>query len=89
MSCAEFELWVVSDDPAERRKAAEHGAVCPRCAARLAGFAELGRLAADWRQSPPEPSLALDRESRTRSPASTLARAAAAGSRSRSPPRRS
>jgi hypothetical protein len=60
MSCAEFGLWVVSDDPAERRKAAEHAAGCPQCAAKLAGFAELGRLAGDWRQSPPEPSLALE-----------------------------
>ncbi len=60
VSCAEFELWVVSDDPAERRQAAEHAAGCPRCAAKAAGFAELARLAGDWRQSPPEPSLDLE-----------------------------
>lgn len=60
MSCADFELWVVSDDPAERRRAAEHAATCARCAAVIAGFAEVQRLAGDWRQSPPEPSLALE-----------------------------
>jgi hypothetical protein len=60
VSCAEFELWVVSDDPAERRQAAEHAAGCPRCAARAAGFAELARLAGEGRQSPPEPSLDLE-----------------------------
>jgi hypothetical protein len=60
MSCTEFEQWIVSDDPAERRKAAEHAAGCTNCAARAAGFAELQRMAGDWRQSAPEPSLALE-----------------------------
>jgi hypothetical protein len=60
MSCAEYELWVVSDDPAERRKAVEHAAACQRCSALQSGFAELQRLAGDWRQSPPEPSLDLE-----------------------------
>jgi hypothetical protein len=60
MSCSEFEQWVVSDDPAERRKAAEHAASCPQCAARVSGFMELQRLAGDWRQSAPEPSLTLE-----------------------------
>jgi hypothetical protein len=60
VSCEQFEQWVVSDDPAERRQAAAHAAACPRCAAHAAGFAELQRLAADWRQSAPEPSLGLE-----------------------------
>ena len=60
MSCADFEQWVVSDDPGERRRAAEHAASCPQCGPRAAGFAELERLAGDWRQSPPEPSLHLE-----------------------------
>jgi hypothetical protein len=60
MSCSDFEQWVVSDDPAERRKAAEHATTCAPCAARVSGFGELQRLAGDWRQSAPEPSLALE-----------------------------
>ena len=60
MTCAQFESWVVSDDPAERRRATEHAARCAACTARLEGFGALAELAAEWRQSPPAPSLALE-----------------------------
>ena len=31
MSCAQFELWVVSDDPAQQAAAEDHAQGCPRC----------------------------------------------------------
>lgn len=53
MTCTEFELLAVSDEPAERELALEHAAACPRCAETLAGWRRLDELVEDWRREQP------------------------------------
>jgi len=54
VTCAEFELLAVSDEPGERELALEHAATCPRCAETLAGWRRLDELVGDWRREQPE-----------------------------------
>lgn len=53
MTCAEFDLLAVSDEPAERTLALEHAATCPRCVETLAGWQRLDELVEDWRREQP------------------------------------
>ncbi len=51
MSCAEFELLIVSDDPADRERAARHALECELCAATLAAHDRLSERAFEWREA--------------------------------------
>jgi hypothetical protein len=51
MSCSQFELWVVSDDPVEQLAAEEHAGACPRCSAILANQRRLSNEVQGWRSS--------------------------------------
>jgi hypothetical protein len=57
MSCGQFDLWIVSDDPADRERALSHAAGCPRCGEIAGGQEWLAGEADTWRESvevPPE-----------------------------------
>ena len=51
MSCAQFELWIVSDDPQEQCAAEEHARTCRRCGTILAGQQQLSSEIRDWRDT--------------------------------------
>lgn len=51
MSCAEFVVWVVSDDLADRQRAVDHAARCSGCAQILAGQQALQERVTFWRES--------------------------------------
>ena len=57
MSCAQFGLWVVSDDPAHQAAAEDHAQRCPRCNSILMGQRQLSNGVQDWlasAEAPPE-----------------------------------
>lgn len=61
MSCREFTVWVVSDDQADRQRAAEHAARCPECAGVLSGHQALQDRAIFWRERAEAPKHLEDR----------------------------
>ena len=50
MSCGQFDLWIVSDDPADRERALIHAAGCPRCGEIARGQEWLAGEAESWRE---------------------------------------
>lgn len=50
MSCGQFDLWIVSDDPADRERALIHAAGCPRCGEIASGQEWLAGEAESWRE---------------------------------------
>jgi len=48
VSCSSFQLWVVSDDREDRRRAEEHAAGCPDCQRILIGQQALRDRMASW-----------------------------------------
>jgi hypothetical protein len=56
MDCREFELAWVGDDEHERRRAADHAAVCPGCAETVRADRALLDAVAQWKESAPGPS---------------------------------
>lgn len=61
MNCTWFELAAVSDDPADRARAAEHAATCPACRAAREVDEDLAAAVAAWRETAPAPGPALER----------------------------
>ncbi len=55
MSCAQFEIWIVSDDPADQKRAKDHAAGCSKCARILEGHRRLANEASVWRESEKAP----------------------------------
>jgi len=55
MSCNSFQLWIVSDDVDDRRRAEEHAAECPACARIVAAHQTLRELAVVWREEDKAP----------------------------------
>ncbi len=55
MSCAQFEIWIVSDDSADRKRAEDHAAGCPKCAQILQSHRWLADQTAVWRASDEAP----------------------------------
>ncbi len=55
MSCAQFAFWIVSDDPADRKRAEGHAAGCPKCAGIMQGHRWLADQTAVWRASDAAP----------------------------------
>jgi len=51
MSCSSFQLWVVSDDREDRRRAEEHAAICDDCRRILVGQQVLRDQVATWIES--------------------------------------
>jgi hypothetical protein len=51
MSCSSFQLWVVSDDREDRRRAEEHAAICDDCRRILVGQQVLRDQSATWIES--------------------------------------
>ncbi len=58
MSCSSFQLWVVSDDREDRRRAEEHAAVCADCRRVLVGQQVLRDQVATWIESQEAPAAA-------------------------------
>ncbi|TNF70791.1 MAG: hypothetical protein EP299_13335 [Acidobacteria bacterium] len=56
MSCGQFDLWIVSDDPADRERALIHAAGCPRCGEIARGQDWLAGEAESWRGSVEAPA---------------------------------
>lgn len=51
MSCAKFELWIVSDDPLEQSAAVDHARTCERCGSILVGQRQLSDGIRKWHDS--------------------------------------
>ena len=60
MTCSEFDLLIVSDDPEAAAALHDHASGCPRCAEILAGQAELLRETEAWKESTPAPPPQLE-----------------------------
>jgi len=60
MTCSEFDLLIVSDEPEAAVKLHDHASGCPRCAEILAGQAELLREVETWKESTPAPPPQLE-----------------------------
>ena len=60
MTCSEFDLLIVSDEPDTAAQLHDHASGCPRCAEILAGQAELLREVATWKESTPAPPPQLE-----------------------------
>jgi hypothetical protein len=56
MSCGQFDLWIVSDDPADRERALIHAAGCPRCGEIASGQEWLAGEAESWREGVEAPA---------------------------------
>lgn len=56
MTCSSFQLWVVSDDREDRRRAEEHSAVCPDCRQILVGQQDLRDRVTAWSDSQEAPA---------------------------------
>ena len=61
MSCGQFDLWIVSDDPADRERALIHAAGCPRCGEIARGQEWLAGEAESWRNEVEAPAELEDR----------------------------
>ena len=61
MSCGQFDLWIVSDDPADRERALIHAAGCPRCGEIARGQEWLAGEAEGWREDVEAPAELEDR----------------------------
>ncbi|MGB3563390.1 MAG: hypothetical protein WBH85_15750 [Thermoanaerobaculia bacterium] len=61
MSCGQFDLWIVSDDPADRERALIHAADCPRCGEIASGQERLAGVAETWREAVEAPAKLEDR----------------------------
>ena len=61
MSCGQFDLWIVSDDPADRERALIHAAGCPRCGEIARGQEWLAGEAVGWREDVEAPAELEDR----------------------------
>lgn len=55
MTCREFEIQIVSDDPIERERGSRHAAGCEACAATLSAHQRLSERAAAWRRDEQPP----------------------------------
>ena len=60
MTCSEFDLLSVSDDPEAAAALRDHAAGCPRCAEILAWQAALSREVETWKESAPSPPPQLE-----------------------------
>jgi hypothetical protein len=60
MTCSEFDLLFVSDEPEAATALRDHASGCPRCAEILAGQAELSQEVEAWKESTPAPPPQLE-----------------------------
>jgi hypothetical protein len=60
MTCSDFDLLIVSDEPEVAAALRDHASGCPRCAEILAGQAELLREVEAWKESTPAPPPQLE-----------------------------
>jgi len=60
MTCSEFDVLIVSDEPEAAAALRDHASGCPRCAEILAGQAELLREVETWKESTPAPPPQLE-----------------------------